>query len=166
MSGTYSYISPPPSLQLTHLHPQLQLIDRDSMEEQRNVLFRYDPPVLIVGATWHQKRVPFVESLFLLMQQAYFGHEDLVSSTFLWHMGNFIEVVHRLCWLASDWTVPGTNQRRGRNLSPTLRCRPSSPGIHSPRSSSWWTPTASRIQAPSSGLGAMQIHLDPAHCTA
>ena len=57
---------------------QLRLVDQDSTQEMRNVLYRYDPPVLIVGATWHEKPVAYVESLYRDLQQVYVGHEDNV----------------------------------------------------------------------------------------
>lgn len=57
---------------------QLRLVDEESTHDMRNVLYRYDPPVLIVGATWHEKPVPYVESLYRDLQQVYAGHEDNV----------------------------------------------------------------------------------------
>lgn len=57
---------------------QLHLVDQESVQERRNVLFRYDSPVLIVGVTWHEKSVGLVESLYLSLKQAYAGHEDWV----------------------------------------------------------------------------------------
>ena len=59
---------------------QLRLVDQESVQEKRNVLFRYDPPILIVGATWHEKPVGLVESLYLSLKQAYAGHEDWVCT--------------------------------------------------------------------------------------
>lgn len=41
-------------------------------------MYRYDPPVLVIGATWHEKKQTYVESLLQALRQAYFGHEDYV----------------------------------------------------------------------------------------
>lgn len=64
--------------------PQLILAGRRGRVDRRNILFRYDPPVLIVGATWHQKTVAYAGSLYRDLQQAYFGHEDYVRASTAW----------------------------------------------------------------------------------
>lgn len=44
-----------------------------------DVWYRYDPPVVIIGATWHQTREPFIEYLHRRLALSYFDDTDLVS---------------------------------------------------------------------------------------
>jgi hypothetical protein len=45
-----------------------------------DVWFRYDPPVIIIGATWHETREPFIEYFHRRLALSYFDDTDLVSS--------------------------------------------------------------------------------------
>lgn len=60
--------------------PQLRFVDQQSWWEKRDISFRYDQAVLIVGATWHQKKVAYAESLYLGLMQVYTGHEGDVRA--------------------------------------------------------------------------------------
>ena len=44
------------------------------------MLFRYDPPVLLVGATWYKKTEPFIDLLNAFLRVSYHGHADLVGT--------------------------------------------------------------------------------------
>ena len=59
--------------------PQLILDDQLRRYSKGSILYRYDPPVLLIGATWHEKKVPFVELLGNFLKASY-GHEDLVGA--------------------------------------------------------------------------------------
>jgi hypothetical protein len=43
------------------------------------VWFRYDPPVLIIGVTWHLTREPFIEYFHRRLALSYHDDTDLVS---------------------------------------------------------------------------------------
>ena len=59
--------------------PQLRLVDQARRHAKASAVFRYDPPVLLVGATWHEKKLPFVELLGNFLKVSYYGHEDMVG---------------------------------------------------------------------------------------
>lgn len=59
-------------------YPQLRLLSLNTRQDKQSILFRYDPPVLIVAATWHEKQVEYARALYWGIQQAYCGHEDYV----------------------------------------------------------------------------------------
>ena len=44
-----------------------------------NVWFRYDPPVIVIGVTWHQTREPFTEYFHRRLALSYYDDTDLVS---------------------------------------------------------------------------------------
>ena len=44
-----------------------------------NVWFQYDPPVIIIGATWHQTQEPFIEYFHRRLALSYFDDTDLVG---------------------------------------------------------------------------------------
>lgn len=46
----------------------------------RDVYFRYDPPVLLIAATWHQEKHPFINVLHSILATRYFDSERLVST--------------------------------------------------------------------------------------
>lgn len=46
--------------------------------KKHEIPFRYDPPVLIIDATWHEKRATFAGQLHQQLAMAYVGYEDLV----------------------------------------------------------------------------------------
>ena len=47
---------------------------------KREILFRYDPPVLIISLTWQETRSEFAEHLRQRLRFNYFGDEENVSS--------------------------------------------------------------------------------------
>ena len=51
------------------------------------VWFRYDPPVLIIGVTWHLTREPFIEYFHRRLALSYHDDTDLVSLSIpVWDM--------------------------------------------------------------------------------
>ena len=74
---------------------QLCLVDQESVQEKCNVLFRYNPPILIVGVTWHEKQVGFVESLYLSLKQVYASHEDWVFTGAVKGIATGTHPIHR-----------------------------------------------------------------------
>ena len=40
------------------------------------MVFRYDPPVLVVALTWHQSPAPFCDSLYQHLIQGYYASAD------------------------------------------------------------------------------------------
>ena len=45
---------------------------------KQDILFRYDPPVLIITITWHEKQAQFGTFLHLRLRLNYFNNEDYV----------------------------------------------------------------------------------------
>jgi hypothetical protein len=64
---------------------QLRLFDQESKHDKWSVVYKYNPPVLILGATWHEKRVSYARSLYYNLQLAYSGHEEFVRSNTITH---------------------------------------------------------------------------------
>lgn len=48
--------------------------------KKQGTFFRFDPPVLIIDATWHEKRATFAGQLHQQLAMAYVGYEDLVRT--------------------------------------------------------------------------------------
>ena len=57
---------------------QLRLCDQESKRDKIEVLFRYDPPVILVGCTWHETRVRFLDSLYQHLAMSYNHHQEYV----------------------------------------------------------------------------------------
>lgn len=55
---------------------QLALTDQECLPDKSQVLFRYDPPVLIISLTWHEKRAAFAELLCVRLRVSYFDNAD------------------------------------------------------------------------------------------
>jgi len=62
---------------LAHLH-QLCLTDQGGLREKGHVLLRYDPPVLVVSLTWHEKQSSFSDFLRLRLLMTYFNNAEYV----------------------------------------------------------------------------------------
>jgi len=58
-------------------YPQLPL--RVETPYRHSVYFRYDPPVLIIAATWHQTTHPFIDTFYNILCTSYFDSTDHVS---------------------------------------------------------------------------------------
>jgi hypothetical protein len=54
-------------------------VDQQRGLVKKNLVFRYDPQVLVIGLTWHEKPVKFVDMLHIALQLAYVGHEEYVG---------------------------------------------------------------------------------------
>ena len=57
---------------------QLHLTDPEGVPDRRQVLYRYDPPVLLVSLTWHEKRTGFGHFLYQGMLLNYADSEEYV----------------------------------------------------------------------------------------
>jgi hypothetical protein len=57
-----------------------QLDLRRTLPHKMTVYFRYDPPVLIVAATWHETKVPYGRMLRDNLLRKYVNNEDSVSA--------------------------------------------------------------------------------------
>ena len=60
--------------------PVLKFTLREDKRTKREIFFRYDSPVLIVSATWHDTVVPYGQTLRDALLRKYAGNEDAVSA--------------------------------------------------------------------------------------
>jgi hypothetical protein len=61
----------------------LQLTLRDQLPKVQSVWYCYDPPVVIIAATWYETPVLFSELLHNKLALDYQGNLDLVSALYL-----------------------------------------------------------------------------------
>jgi hypothetical protein len=57
----------------------MQLVMREAQPDISTLWYRYDPPVLIVAAMWHETEVRLSEHLHTKLALDYSGNADLVS---------------------------------------------------------------------------------------
>ena len=72
-----------------------------------DVWYRYDPPVVIIGATWHQTQEPFIEYLHRRLALSYFDDTDLVSP--FWHVWGAVLVLIVEADIACGCIAPGVS---------------------------------------------------------
>ena len=73
--------------------PKLRLRDQWGLPERRDVLFRCDSPVLIVSATWHEKKARFSSALQRQLAVSYAGHEDWVGICLICNIAVLSELI-------------------------------------------------------------------------
>lgn len=48
------------------------------------MVFRYDPPVLVVALTWHETEAPFCDALYQWLIQGYHNNKADVCMSIYW----------------------------------------------------------------------------------
>lgn len=71
------------ALELIPFLPQLRLLQPDRVPDKWDILFRYDPAVLIVDIRWHENTVSVGELLQTRLHLSYAGNRNSVSLPYI-----------------------------------------------------------------------------------
>ena len=118
---------------------QLLVLNEQGPQEKGNVMFRYDPAIVVVSLNWHEKRSNISEDIHRKLMTKYVDHEERVGSPFHLHKDYVtltLSICNRLFWSSSRWTGRAGNTIQSSTAARCTRWRASLPCIPRLRCSS------------------------------
>lgn len=123
---------------LTYL-VQVDVLNEQGPQEKGNVMFQYDPAIVVVSLNWHKKRSNIGEDIHRELMTKYVDHEERVGSPFHLHKDYVtlnLSICNRLFWSSSRWTGRAGNTIQSSTAARCTRWRASLPRIPRLRCSS------------------------------